>query len=97
MLSNCHVRAAVAVIPAINDEVGTEIYGQYLQLQLYCIGINRSYVCYVSVEDITNENCSCYYTYYIEMGIDVVAWRCRIGCFSQPVKTKSRLQTLRVQ
>ena len=24
------------------------------------------------------------------MEVDIVAWRCRIGCFSQPVKTKRK-------
>ena len=31
------------------------------------------------------------------MGIDISAWRCRIGCFSQPLKTKCRLKTIKIQ
>ena len=30
------------------------------------------------------------------MGIDVCQWRCRIGCFLQPVKIKSHMQTLKI-
>ena len=30
------------------------------------------------------------------MGIDICQWRCRIGCFSQPVRVKSHIQTLKI-
>ena len=30
------------------------------------------------------------------MGVGIVAWRCRIGCFSQPVKTKCKMQTIKI-
>ena len=31
------------------------------------------------------------------MHMDIVAWRCRIGCFSQPIKSKRKIQTIKIQ